>query len=234
MSRPYRHLNFDVGLSNLADTFFIVGIKKLRVFSFYLNVNVRYQKQLFLHLCILTEEIKENLIINYKILFASLFDIITKPPSLSILFFHPTLTPLLPHSPSTTLFTPLSLTLLFSLNSPSHLSFNQIFSHTTLLTPFSLTPLFPSHSPSHHSFHAILSHTTLFTPFSLTPLFSPHSSSHHSFHSILPHTTLFTPFSLTQLFSPHSPTSFSYSSKLIFSPQSLSPILSLHYFAITF
>lgn len=173
MSRPCRHLNFDVGLSNLADTFFIVGIKKLRVFSFYLNVNVRYQKQLFLHLCILTEEIKENLIINYKILFASLFDIITKPPSLSILFFHPTLTPLLPHSPShhsfhptiphTTIFTPFSLTLLFSLNSPSHLSFNPIFSHTTLLTPFSHTTLFTPFS------------LTLFTPFFLIPFFSLHS-----------------------------------------------------------
>lgn len=164
MSRPCRHLNFDVGLSNLADTFFIVGIKKLRVFSFYLNVNVRYQKQLFLHLCILTEEIKENLIINYKILFASLFDIITKPPSLSILFFHPTLTPLLPHS-------------------PSHYSFHSILPPTFLLTQFSLTPLFSPHSPSHHSFHAILPHsfhpilphTTLFTPFFLTPLFSHHS-----------------------------------------------------------
>lgn len=185
MSRPCRHLNFDVGLSNLADTFFIVGIKKLRVFSFYLNVNVRYQKQLFLHLCILTEEIKENLIINYKILFASLFDIITKPPSLSILFFHPTLTPLLPHS-------------------PSHYSFHSILPPTFLLTQFSLTPLFSPHSHS----------TTIFTPLSLTLVFSLHSPSHHS--------------------SPHSPTSFSYSSKLIFSPQSLAPLLSLHYFAITF
>lgn len=184
MSRPCRHLNFDVGLSNLADTFFIVGIKKLRVFSFYLNVNVRYQKQLFLHLCILTEEIKENLIINYKILFASLFDIITKPPSLSILFFHPTLTPLLPHS-------------------PSHYSFHSILPPTFLLTQFSLIPLFSPHSPSHHSFHPTISHTTLFTPFSLTlftpffltPLFSLHSSSHHSFHTILSNTTLFTPLS---------------------------------------
>lgn len=191
MSRPCRHLNFDVGLSNLADTFFIVGIKKLRVFSFYLNVNVRYQKQLFLHLCILTEEIKENLIINYKILFASLFDIITKPPSLSILFFHPTLTPLLPHS-------------------PSHYSFHSILPPTFLLTQFSLTPLFSPHSPSHstlftpfslnHYFHPILPQP-LFSPHSPS-LFSPHSSSHHSFHSTLPHTSLFTPFSLTPLFTP--------------------------------
>lgn len=209
MSRPCRHLNFDVGLSNLADTFFIVGIKKLRVFSFYLNVNVRYQK----HLCILTEEIKENLIINYKILFASLFDIITKPPSLSILFFHPTLTPLLPHSPSqhschfiflshhsfhptiphTTIFTQ------FSLNH----SFHPILPHTTLFTQFSLPPFFSHHSLSNHSLHPTISHTTLFTPFSLTlftpffltPLFSLHSSSHHSFHTILSNTTLFTPLS---------------------------------------
>lgn len=174
MSRPCRHLNFDVGLSNLAYTFFIVGIKKIRVFSFYLNVNVRYEKQLFLHLCILTEEIKENLIINYKILFASLFDIITKPPSLSILFFHPTLTPLLPHSPSQH-----SCHFIFL----SHYYFNPILSHTTLFTPLSLTPLFSRHSLS---------------------LFSPHSSSHHSFHFILPNTTLFTPFFLTPLFSHHS------------------------------
>lgn len=140
MSRPCRHLNFDVGWSNLADTFSIVGIKKLRVFSFYLNVNVRYQKQLFLHLCILTEEIKENLIINYKILFASLFDIITKPPSLSIMFFHPTLTPLLPHSPSQHS---------CHFNFPSHHSFHPHFSSTTLFTPLSLTALFSPHSPSH-------------------------------------------------------------------------------------
>lgn len=133
MSRPCRHLNFDVGLSNLAYTFFIVGIKKIRVFSFYLNVNVRYEKQLFLHLCILTEEIKENLIINYKILFASLFDIITKPPSLSILFFHPTLTPLLPHSPSQH-----SCHFIFL----SHHSFHPILPHTTLFTQFSLPPFF--------------------------------------------------------------------------------------------
>lgn len=139
---------------------------------------------MFLHLCILTEEIKENLIINYKILFASLFDIITKPPSLSILFFHPTLTPLLPHS-------------------SSHYSFHSILPPTFLLTQFSLTPLFSPHSPSHHSFHPTISHTTLFTPFSLTlftpffltPLFSLHSSSHHSFHTILSNTTLFTPLS---------------------------------------
>lgn len=176
MSRPCRHLNFDVGWSNLADTFSIVGIKKLRVFSFYSNVNVRYQKKLFLHLNILTVKIKENLIINYKILFASLFDIITKPPSLSILFFNPTLTPLLPHSP---------------LQHSCHFNF-----------------------PSHHYFHPHFSSTTFFTL----------SLSQHSFHPIL-----------TQpLFSPHSPTSFSYSSKLIFSPQSLAPLLSLHYFAITF
>lgn len=190
MSRPCRHLNFDVGLSNLADTFFIVGIKKLRVFSFYLNVNVRYQKQLFLHLCILTEEIKENLIINYKILFASLFDIITKPPSLSILFFHPTLTPLLPHSPS------------------QH-SWHFIFLSHHSFHPILPQPLFSPHSPSHYSFHSILPPTFLLTPFSLTPfsltpLFSPHSSSHHSFHFILPNTTLFTPFFLTPLFSHHS------------------------------
>lgn len=193
MSRPCRHLNFDVGLSNLADTFFIVGIKKLRVFSFYLNVNVRYQKQLFLHLCILTEEIKENLIINYKILFTSLFDIITKPPSLSILFFHPTLTPLLPHSPSQN-----SCHFIFL----SHHSFHPILPQ----------PLFSPHSSSHYSFHSILPPTFLFTPFSLKPLFTPHYLSHHSFHAILPHsfhpilphTTLFTPFFLTPLFSHHS------------------------------
>lgn len=194
MSRPCRHLNFDVGLSNLADTFFIVGIKKLRVFSFYLNVNVRYQKQLFLHLCILTEEKKENLIINYKILFASLFDIITKPPSLSILFFHPTLTPLLPHSPSQH-----SCHFIFL----SHHSFHPTLPHTTLFTQFSLPTFFSHHSLSNHSLHPTISHTTLFTPFSLTlftpffltPLFSLHSSSHHSFHTILSNTTLFTPLS---------------------------------------
>lgn len=150
---------------------------------------------MFLHLCILTEEIKENLIINYKILFASLFDIITKPPSLSILFFHPTLTPLLPHSPSQH-----SGHFIF----PSHHSFHPTISHTTLFTPFSLTPLFSRHSLS---------------------LFSRHSSSHHSFHSILPHTTLLTPFSCTPLFTPfyltplfssHSHASFSHFSKLTF------------------
>lgn len=99
--------------------------------------------------------------------------------------------PILPHSTlvtsfssHTTLFTPLSLTLLFSLNSPSHLSFNTIFSHTTLFTPLSLTPLFSPHSSSHHYFHPILPHTTLFTPFSLT---------------------LFTPFFLTPFFLLHSP-----------------------------
>lgn len=133
MSRPCRHLNFDVGWSNLADTFSIVGIKKLRVFSFYSNVNVRYQKKLFLHLCILTEEIKENLIINYKILFASLFDIITKPPSLSILFFHPTLTPLLPHSPSHNSFHPtLPLHSLIPLNSFFHHNLYPHYYHFTI------------------------------------------------------------------------------------------------------
>lgn len=173
----------------------------------YLNVNVRYQKQLFLHLCILTEEIKENLIINYKILFASLFDIITKPPSLSILFFHPTLTPLLPHSPSQH-----SCHFIFL----SHHSFHPTIPHTTIFTPFSLNhALFSPHSPSHYSFHSILPPTFLLTQFSLTPLFShhspshiffpPHSPSHHSFHAILPHTTLFTPFFLTPFFSLHSP-----------------------------
>lgn len=177
MSRPCRHLNFDVGWSNLADTFSIVGIKKLRVFSFYSNVNVRYQKKLFLHLNILTVKIKENLIINYKILFASLFDIITKPPSLSILFFNPTLTPLLPHSP---------LQHSCHFNFPSHHYFHPHFSSTTFFTPFSLSqhsfhpiltqPLFSPHSPS----------TTLFTPLSLTLVFSHHSLSHHSFHPTLP------------------------------------------------
>lgn len=98
--------------------------------------------------------------------------------------------PILPH---TTLFTPLSLTLLFSLNSPSHLSFNPIFSHTTLLTPSLSHHSFHAILP--HSFHPILPHTILFTSFSLTPLFSLHSSSHHSFHTILSNTTLFTPLS---------------------------------------
>lgn len=124
--------------------------------------------------------------LQYKILFASLFDIITKPPSLSILFFNPTLTPLLPHSP---------LQHSCHFNFPSHHYFHPHFSSTTFFTPLSL---------SQHSFHPTLTQ----------PLFSPHSPSHHS--------------------SPHSPTSFSYSSKLIFSPQSLAPLLSLHYFAITF
>lgn len=168
---------------------------------------------MFLHLCILTEEIKENLIINYKILFASLFDIITKPPSLSILFFHPTLTPLLPHSPSQHSchfiflshhsFHPILPQPLFSPHSPSHYSFHSILPPTFLLTQFPLTPLFSPHYLSHHSFHAILPHsfhpilphTILFTSFSLTPLFSLHSSSHHSFHTILSNTTLFTPLS---------------------------------------
>lgn len=131
---------------------------------------------------------------NYKILFASLFDIITKLPSLSVLFFRPTLTPLLPHSPSQH-----SCHFIF----PSHHYFHPILRHTTLLIPFSLnhsfypslhlTPLFTPHSPSttlfttlslNHSFHPTISHTTLFTTFSLT---------------------LFTPFFFPPFFSLHSP-----------------------------
>lgn len=110
---------------------------------------------------------------NYKILFASLLDINTKPPSLSILFFHPTLTPLSSNSSSHHSFHP-TLTL-HSFIPPSKLIFS----------PQSLAPLLSLHylalpynqfALSIHSFlspfhldHPTLSFTITFHPFSLSP-----------------------------------------------------------------